>query len=55
MIFFAVVIIAAISIVWAIISLKKERNKKEIGEAKEEISKGRVVFHSSEASDSSSS
>ena len=52
--FFWILIIAIISILWAVFSLKKEKNKREIIEAKNEISKGRVIFHSSDVSDSSS-
>lgn len=55
MFFSWIVIIAAISIIWALIALKRERNKREIDRAKEDIMKGRVVFHSSDATDSSSS
>ena len=48
-------IIAVVSIIWALLALKRERNKKEIERVKEDISKNRVIFHSSDASDSSSS
>lgn len=48
-------IIAAISIIWALIALKRERSKKEIEMVKEDITKNRVIFHSSDVSDSSSS
>ena len=50
-----IILIAAVSIIWALIALKRERNKKEIERAKEDITKGRVVFHSSDVVDSSSS
>lgn len=49
-----ILIIAIVSVLWALVSLKKERNKREIIDAKNEISKGRVIFHSSDISDSSS-
>lgn len=55
MILFWIVIIAAVSIIWALIALKKERDKKEIERASADITKGRVIFHSSDAPDSSSS
>lgn len=55
MFFFWIVVIGIISVVWAAVTLKRERNRKEIEKAREDIAKGRVVFHSSEASDSSSS
>ena len=55
MFFFWIVLIAAASIIWAFVALKKDKNKKEIEQAKEDIMKGRVVFHSSDAGDSSSS
>ncbi|MBI2621530.1 MAG: hypothetical protein HYW63_02680 [Candidatus Levybacteria bacterium] len=55
MLFFWVIIIALISVVWAFIALNRERNKKEMEKAKEDIAKDRVVFHSSDVSDSSSS
>lgn len=48
-------IIAAVSVIWALIALKREKNKKEIERAKEDISKSRVIFHSSDTGDSSSS
>jgi preprotein translocase subunit YajC len=53
MIFFWIMIIAIISFLWALISLRKEKNRHEINKAKEEIAKGRVIFHSSDAKDSS--
>lgn len=45
-IFWVVLIIALISIAWAFVSLTKERQKHEIEEAKKDISKGRVIYHS---------
>ncbi len=50
-----VIIIALVSLFWAFIALKKEKNKKELNEAQKDISKGRVIFHSSDSSESSSS
>lgn len=55
MIIIWIVFIMTISIVWAVFALKKEKNKKELSEAKKNIGKGRVIFHSSDSSDSSSS
>lgn len=56
MFLFWIILIAFVSIVWAIASFIKERNKKELTEASEEMIKGRVIFHSSSpASESSSS
>jgi len=45
-IFWAVIIIAAISIALSFVSFKKERQKHEIEEAKKDISRGRVIYHS---------
>lgn len=53
--FFSLVIIAAVSVIWALLALKKERDKKEIEKAKEDMAKGRVIFHSEDIGDSSSS
>lgn len=50
-----IIIIALVSLFWAFIALKKEKNKKELNEAQKDISKGRVIFHSSDSSESSSS
>lgn len=50
-----IVIVALVSLFWAFIALKKEKNKKELNEAQKDISKGRVIFHSSDSSESSSS
>lgn len=55
MFLFWIVVIAIVSIIWAIISFVKERNKKELTHASEEISKGRVIFHSSSPEPDSSS
>lgn len=56
MIWFWIILIGIVSIIWAVVSLVQESNKKEIEEASEEMTKGRVIFHSSgSASDSSSS
>lgn len=49
------VAIAIISVVWAYYSIMKERQRHEIEKAKEDISTGRVIFHSSSASESESS
>lgn len=49
-----IILIAIISIFWAFISFKKEKNKRELNEAKKEMAKGKVIFHSSDVSDSSS-
>ena len=48
-------IIALVSLLWAFIALKKEKNKKELNEAQKDISKGRVIYHSSDDSSVSSS
>ncbi len=55
MIFFWIILIAVVSIFWAIFSYQKEKNKKELKEASREITKGRVIFHSSSVGDSDSS
>lgn len=55
MIIFWILIILSVSIIWALISLKKEKSRHEINKANEEISKNRVIFHSSSLGDSSSS
>ena len=49
------IIIGLISVVWAYFSIVKERQRHEIEKAKEDISTGRVIFHSSSASESDSS
>lgn len=54
-IFIWVILIGIVSLFWAFLALKKEKNKKELKEAQKDISKGRVVFHSSDSSDESSS
>lgn len=46
---------ALISVVWAYYSILKERERHEVEKAKEEMSSGRVIFHSSSVSDSDSS
>ncbi|EKD85905.1 MAG: hypothetical protein ACD_37C00579G0008 [uncultured bacterium] len=51
---FWIFVIIIISILWAIISLKKERGKREINEARNEMARGKVIYHSSDVSDSSS-
>lgn len=47
------IIIAVISIAWAIWSLKNLSVKKEIGETKEKLKKGRVVYQRTSSSSSS--
>jgi hypothetical protein len=47
-----VLIIAVISFIWAVISYIREKERKEIDSAREEIAKGRVIYHSSDASSS---
>lgn len=54
MIAFWILILAFISVAWALISLKREHAEREINEVKKEIAKGKVIFHSSKVSDSSS-
>ena len=46
MFFLWMLIIFVISIIWAYYSLKKERQRHEIEKAKEEMTTGRVIFHS---------
>ncbi len=55
MFIFWIVVIVFISIVWAAVSLKKEKTRHEIDKVKKEMAKGKVIFHSSEVSDSSTS
>jgi len=55
MFIFWIIVIAAASIIWAFFALKRERNKKELEEAKKDITRGRVVFHSSDVSPSKES
>ena len=47
MIWFWIILIAIVSVVWAYYSLKREKEKKELDHAKDEMTKGRVIFHSS--------
>ena len=54
MLIFWIILIAVISVIWAFISLKKERQRHEIDKAKEEISHGRVIYHSSSEGSSES-
>ena len=42
-------ILFIVSVVWAYYSLKKERQRHEMENAKKEMSTGRVIFHSSAA------
>lgn len=55
MLLFWIIFIGVVSIAWTIVSFIRERNKKELIQASEEISKGRVIFHSSSAEPESSS
>ena len=50
-----IIVIALVSLFWAFIALRKEKNKKELNEAQKDISKGRVIYHSSDDSSVSSS
>lgn len=50
-----IIVIGLVSFCWAFLALKKEKNKKELDEAQKDIAKGRVIFHSSDSSESSSS
>lgn len=52
MIIFWLILIGIVSLVWAFISLIREKNKKEIDSVREEINKGRVIFQSSDSSGS---
>jgi hypothetical protein len=54
-IFFWIIILAIISVVWAYYSMLKERQRHEIEKAKKEMETGRVIFHSSDVSESKSS
>ena len=47
--------LAILSIIWAFHSLKKERQRHEIEKARKEMTTGRVIFHSSDVSESDSS
>jgi hypothetical protein len=47
--------LAIVSVLWAYQSLKKERQRHEIEKARKEMTTGRVIFHSSDVSDSESS
>lgn len=47
MIWFWIFTLALISVVWALVSYKKESRKSELKKAKEEIARERVIFHSS--------
>jgi len=50
-----IIVLAVISVVWAYYSMLKERQRHEIEKAKKEMSTGRVIFHSSDVSESESS
>ncbi len=52
--FFWVVLLGVISVLLAFISYKREQSRHDLKKAKEEISKGRVIFHSSSDGESSS-
>jgi hypothetical protein len=43
------ILILGVSILWAYYSLRRERQRHEIEKAKKEMSTGRVIFHSSSA------
>lgn len=47
--------LAMVSVLWAFHSLKKERQRHEIEKARKEMTTGRVIFHSSDVSESESS
>lgn len=47
MIFIWILVIAIASVIWTLFSYRKEKNRREIEKAKEEMIKGRVIFHSS--------
>lgn len=53
MFFVWILIITVISFIWSVVSYIRERERREIEVAKEKISKGRVIYHSSDASSSS--
>ncbi|MCL5438743.1 MAG: hypothetical protein M1268_02005 [Patescibacteria group bacterium] len=54
MIVYIIIIIAVVSVLWAVLSLRNAiKNPKTIKEVKKELSKGRVIY-SSELSDKSS-
>lgn len=53
MFFVWILILIIVSFIWSMISYIREREKKEIEVAKEKIAKGRVIYHSSDASSSS--
>lgn len=55
MFFLAIIIIAVVSVVMSIVSLKKQNSKQELEKARDELVKGRVIFHSSGDSSTSSS
>lgn len=52
---FCILVLLIISIAWAYLSVIKERQRHEIEKAKEDMSTGRVIFHSSSGSESDSS
>lgn len=54
MIYISIAVIFLISIMFAYISLKREKNKKEVKEVKEDLKKGKVIYYSSDSTDSSS-
>ncbi len=49
MIFIWVIIIAVISFLWALWSLRREKQRSEVELAKDKISKGRVIYYSSDS------
>lgn len=54
MIYVFVAVIFLISVMLAMISLKKEKNKKEVKEARDNLKRGKVIYYSSDSPDSSS-
>ena len=50
--YFWIIVLVIISIVWAYYSMLKDRQRHEIEKAKKEMSTGRVIFHSSDVSES---
>ncbi len=55
MIYVWILILFIVSFIWALVALFRERGRKEMDKAKEEISKGRVIFYSSSEESSSES
>lgn len=55
MFFVWILFLLAVSFVWAVVSLKKDKSRHEVEKAKSEIAKGRVIYYSSSSEDSSKS